>query len=237
MKSKFQISQILIFFILGLFITVQMKSIQKETKLTNIQKDLNQLQQVLKLQKETSGALDEQAKTYQKRLEDYENTYLKGNGIDVLKTELDNARFIAGLTDVGGSGIIITLDDSKKRIAEGVDPNNTVIHDSDLIEIINSLRYYGAEAMSINDERIVSTSEIQCAGPTVSVNNIRYAVPFVIKAIGNADYLEAGIKTQGNIIDIMSIYGIQINIKKDNKITIPKYNPINNTISTAEVGG
>ena len=60
-----------------------------------------------------------------------------------------------------------------------------IIHDEDLLRVLNELCAAGAEAISINDQRIVATTEVRCAGPTVSVNNVRSAPPYVIKAIGN----------------------------------------------------
>lgn len=237
MKHKIQFSQLIIFLILGILVVVQIKSIQIETLKTKRQKDINNLQQQLLKQREISAKYQEQLKAVEKKVEEYKNSHLVNNGSGELQNELEYAKFAAGLTDVSGQGIAITLDDSKKRISESENPNNALIHDSDLIEITNLLKIYGAQAISINDERIVSTSEIQCAGPTVSVNGIRYAVPFQIRAIGNADYLEAGIKSPGNILDIMSIYGIQISIKKENNIKIPKYNFINKNIIYSEIGG
>ena len=65
-----------------------------------------------------------------------------------------------------------------------------IIHDDDLLRVINELRAAGAEAIAINGERIVAMSEIRCAGPTLSVNNNRSAPPYEIKAIGNPNNLE-----------------------------------------------
>lgn len=237
MKSKIQMGQLIIFMLLGLLIAVQFKSIQKENIQSKRQSDLTKLQEILSEQRNYSLTLTEQLKAKQKEVDDYEKTYLTSSDIQTLKTDLDSARFLAGMTSVRGPGIIITLDDSKIRLAEGVNPNNTIIHDANLSEIVNTLRAYGAQAISINDERLIATSEIQCAGPTVSVNNVRYAVPFVIKAIGDANYLEAIMKTPGNVIDIMATYGIQISIKKDNNIVVPSYNQINKAITITNLGG
>ena len=75
----------------------------------------------------------------------------------------------------------------------------------------------------MNDQRLISTSEIRCAGPTISVNNTRVAVPFVIKAIGNAKSMEDAIKMRGGVAETLSVWGIQVDIKKDNNIVIPAY--------------
>lgn len=237
-SKKIQLLEVTLFIILGLLISLQIKSIQKEEYLNNKQKDLGKLQQLLKEEQDRSLALQEQLKTYENKAESYEENLLKGSQVETLRLQLEKYRFLAGLTDVQGPGIIITLDDSKKRVYEGVNPNDTIIHDGDLIEIINLLRSNSAQAISINGERIISTSEIQCAGPTISVNHVRYAVPYVIKAIGDADYLEASLKAPGSYLDIMSIYGIQISIKKDYNIVIPKYRGLLSRESKiTEIGG
>lgn len=223
MKKKLYFFRIFLFIILGLLISMQIRSIQTEADMNNKQKNLVELQKILKKEKEKSLALEVQLKEQENKVDEFETRLSKDEGIEFLKADLDSARFLAGLTDVAGPGVVISLDDSKKRTFEGVDPNDTVIHDWQLVDIVNLLKSCGAQAISINDERLVSTSEIQCAGPTVSVNHVRYTVPFIIKAIGNADYLEAKLKEPGNVFEIMSIYGIQINIKKESNITISKY--------------
>ena len=98
-----------------------------------------------------------------------------------------------------------------------------IVHDTYLLTILNELRASGAEALSINDERILATSEIRCAGPTVSINNTKLAAPFEIKAIGNADTLENALRMPGGAIDEAGFYGIDVTIKKSNKLLIKKY--------------
>ena len=101
--------------------------------------------------------------------------------------------------------------------------NNVDVLNEDILKVINELRAAGAEAISLNDQRLISTSEIRCAGPTISVNNTRVAAPFVIKAIGNAKSMEDAIKMRGGVAETLSVWGIQVDIKKDNNIVIPAY--------------
>ena len=92
---------------------------------------------------------------------------------------------LAGLTSVEGGGVQVTLSDSTQTNNLTENANAYVIHDLDILQVINELRDAGAEAISLNGERVVSTSEVRYAGSTVSINNNRYAAPFVIKAIGD----------------------------------------------------
>ena len=100
---------------------------------------------------------------------------------------------------------------------------------------LNELRAAGAEALSLNDERILATSEIRCAGPTVSVNNTKKAAPFVIRAIGDPETLENALKMPNGAVDQMKVYGINITIKRENNLTIGKYTGVINYKYATEV--
>lgn len=124
------------------------------------------------------------------------------------ETDIAEYRFNAGLTTVSGSGIDIGLDDAPTRyeLTPGL-----LVHDIYLNEIVNTLRLAGAQAISINGERIVSMSETLCVGPSIRVNNTKLFAPYHIQAIGNPQELMTAFKSS-------SIYSIMI---KDNLIVDP----------------
>src|SRR5690606_23984647 len=97
-----------------------------------------------------------------------------------------------------------------------------IIHDADITGILNELRSNGAEAISINGERILGTSKLVCAGPTIFLNKSRYPPPYVIKAIGDPDTLYNAIDQLSNVA-IMRIYGIRVDIRKEYDMVIEKY--------------
>jgi uncharacterized protein YlxW (UPF0749 family) len=113
--------------------------------------------------------------------------------LQALRVELERQRLLAGLTPVQGPGVLVTLDDSDAQIPLGADPNAYIIHEYDLRDIVNVLWMAGSEAISINDERLVSNSSIYCLGSTVMVNDTRLSPPYFIRAVGNPriqqDYL------------------------------------------------
>lgn len=149
-----------------------------------------------------------------------------GGAAEVMKNELNRAEMIAGLTDVEGSGISVVLKDGTSQNAgAGViyDESYGIVHDSYVLMFLNELRAAGAEALSINDERILATSEIRCAGPTISINNTKKAAPFEIKAIGDPDTLENALKMPGGAIDQSKFYGIDVTVKRSSKLEIKKY--------------
>ncbi len=140
-----------------------------------------------------------------------------------LVNQLKRAEIMAGLVEVEGVGIIVTVKDSTKSDLSG-DINNYLIHDSDLLTIVNELRGAGAEALSINNERIISTTEIRCVGPTVSVNSTKITAPFVIKAIGDPITLENSLMMRGGAYDSLTAWGLEIEINKATDLVIPAYN-------------
>ena len=93
---------------------------------------------------------------------------------DAMAREVKSLKAKAGETALEGPGIKVTVDDSKVVSKPGDNANLYVIHDDDLLRLTNELRAAGAEALSVNKERLLDTSEIRCAGPTVSVNNTRF---------------------------------------------------------------
>lgn len=132
-------------------------------------------------------------------------------------------KVMAGLTALEGTGITVELDDSTKTAKSGENPNLYVIHDDDVLRVINELRAAGAEAIAINGQRLIDTSEIRCAGPTLSVNNVRSAAPFVISAIGDKTALENSIKMRGGVEQTLKVWGIRVEVKTYDDIYIPPF--------------
>lgn len=139
------------------------------------------------------------------------------------KQAIDELRLRAGQLPLTGPGVIVTIDDSKTASKAGDNQNLYIIHDDDLLKVVNELRAAGAEALSINGQRLMATSEIRCAGPTLSVNNVRSAPPYEIRAIGNVETLEKALLMRGGVADTLQVWGIQIDIKTAEQVTVPAY--------------
>ena len=141
-----------------------------------------------------------------------------------LEQELENLEKTLGKTDVEGEGIIITLTE-KKQSELSEDEEITPIKAEDLIYIVNYLKDSGAEAISINDERIVYNTYIVDIGESIKINGkfVR-ANTYTIKAIGNSSYLESSIFGKGGYAEQLDLTGIKPEVQKQNKIQISKYN-------------
>jgi uncharacterized protein YlxW (UPF0749 family) len=146
--------------------------------------------------------------------------------LQALQAELARQQLLAGLLAVRGQGVIVVLDDSKAQIPPGTDPNQYIIHEHDLRDIVNVLWMAGSEAIAINDERLVSHSSIYCVGSTVMVNDTRLSPPYLIQAIGNPrvqmDYLRNPSYLK-SMKEKQRLYGQRFEIKPTTSLTLPAY--------------
>ena len=141
--------------------------------------------------------------------------------------EIKLNNMLLGLTDVTGPGIVLTLKDNQGVTPEmvtaiGDDISYYLVHDSDLRLVVNELKNAGAEAISINDQRIISTSAITCEGNIIKVNGEKIGSPFVIKAIGSQELLYGALTRPGGPIDLFNSQVLS-EIKKSNNVEITKY--------------
>ena len=136
------------------------------------------------------------------RMTEIERTLGKGN--EMLTSQFEGARVQAGLTALKGPGVVIRLSDSPRQPGADEVPYDFIVHDIDLSVLVNELWASGAEAVEVNGQRMVTRSSIRCVGPTVLVNANRVASPFIVKAIGDVDHLEGGLKMPGGWLDSMS---------------------------------
>lgn len=128
----------------------------------------------------------------------------------------------AGLTPISGPGIILVLDDGTAPV---LDPNYAIVHDAILLRIVNELNSAGARAISINGERIVSTSEIRCAGPIIVINMHRMGAPFEMKVIGDPKKLENTLRASDGELEILRQNGFQIRykIQQEQRVEVPAF--------------
>ncbi|MCC0633190.1 MULTISPECIES: DUF881 domain-containing protein [unclassified Clostridioides] len=205
-------------FILGIFISTYIKSLNPnkvyitlsqtksiESEIENTNKEIKNLKEALKSNKNT--------------LDEYKQAENNGNESiqTLMKKELEEVKELSGYSTVTGPGITITMKDSERELKDGQNPNDLIIHDIDILRVLNDLKKAGAKAISINGERVLSTSKIKCSGATITVNDTTYGQPFIIKAIGDIDLLSAAINSPESYAkSLKDIYGINIKIQENN---------------------
>jgi uncharacterized protein YlxW (UPF0749 family) len=145
----------------------------------------------------------------------------------------------AGLTAVHGSGLQVILDDAPGQPATGdVDPNQLVVHQSDLQAVVNALWAGGAEAMTISGQRVIATSAVRCVGNTLLLNGEVFSPPFRVAAIGPSATMQGRLAASAGVKlfrEAAGYYGLGYTVETVDSLDLPAYSgPI--TLSYAHVG-
>lgn len=205
-------------FILGIFISTYIKSLDPNKVYITLSQTENIESEIENTKKEIKY-LKEALKSNKKTLNEYKKAKENGNESiqTLMKKELEEVKELSGYSTVTGPGITITMKDSDRELKDGQNPNDLIIHDIDILRVLNDLKKAGAKAISINGERVLSTSKIKCSGATITVNDTTYGQPFIIKAIGDIDLLSAAINSPESYAkSLKEIYGINIKIVENN---------------------
>lgn len=224
-RSKGELAVVVVCAIVGFLLAAQLRTVQltgAADQATAVR--LETLQDLYNELTAQRDGLAEQVNQLQGELALYRDQAASGQaGSEALRAELDQLEITAGLTDVEGPGVTVILEDSASANLTG-DEADYLIHDSDLLSVINELRSAGAEAISLNGERILATSEVRCTGAVVTVNGRRYAAPYIIFAIGDPDTLYSALTMRSGVADVLSQWGITVKVTASDLLLIPKYN-------------
>lgn len=213
--------------ILTMAIFIQIKTVESITEEEGISLNDNAelKDEVLRWRQNYKDAY-KQLENAEDRLEEVRTQASTSSELDIeVKNQITKNNTLLGLTEVQGPGIIIKLDDNREVNADEVlDINSYLVHEQDLIHIVNELFNAGADAISINGKRIVQTTSILCDGNILRVNDEMVGVPIEIKAIGYTERLYYNVAVrQGGYLKLMARDGVVVGIEKSDDITIPKY--------------
>ncbi len=176
--------------------------------------------------KELTSAQDE-INHLRRQNQDLNDQLAKRNGVtNTMNQELKDARMFAGLTDVVGPGVQVTLFDSAKHDDTPGDTLslNSLVHDVDIWRVVDELKIAGAEAVSINGQRIASASTIRCVGPVIQINGLPAAPPYVIQAIGDQSSLWGGVNLQNGVLDQMRRFDLNmVRVERKAELHLPAY--------------
>ncbi len=140
------------------------------------------------------------------------------------EAQIKNNQALLGLTEVSGPGFIIKLEEDQNiKANEVLNISGYLVHEDDLLYIVNELFNSGADAVSINDQRIVSISSILCDGNIIRINGKMVGAPLEIKAIGYPERLDGALNRPGGYLQTMARDGIKITTSRSENLTIPKY--------------
>ncbi len=228
-KWSFEFTISILIFLLVFAFTWQLKGVRKNSEIRDRQTlDRATLEKYYVDEVQKNEKLKIEIASQADIIEAFRNKAAQGDDYaSVLNEKLKKAELYAGLTKVTGKGVTVTLKDvelTKEMKESGLYNNYGIVHDVNIRTFINELKAAGAEAISVNGERIVAMSEVRCVGPTIMVNGDRVAAPFVIKAIGNPKNLESALTINGGAVEeATKIYGISVTVEKKDKLTIDEF--------------
>lgn len=194
----------------GLVPSVKLKDYEQELQKLRAQNE-SQTQQLIETEDRLEGLMNE------KSAED--------ESLKQIYSEMEKYKLAAGVVEVKGPGIVITLEDPEP-VDQYSETYSTLMYNYELLlSLVNRLKDAGSEAISINGERIVASTEISLAGDNVNINTRPTAPPYIIKAIGDPDTLEGTITIRYGIIEQMKgePYNIRVDIARRDDVVIPRY--------------
>lgn len=182
----------------------------QETELTKLRNENSQLTQELIVKEELLMKLqDDKAK--------------EDDSLQAILADQEKYKLAAGVVEVKGPGVIITLEDPAADEEIGGSYSELIYRYDLILELVNRLREAGTEAISINGLRVIGTTEISLAGENVNINGTPTSPPYAVKAIGNPDTLESAITIRFGILEQMRSYGIRTDLIKQDELVIPRY--------------
>ena len=150
------------------------------------------------------------------KIQEYQEEYKSDEQTErLLEAELESLKMLLGETDVVGQGIIMTI--SEENIKEDR------IYYEDLLNIVNDLKAAGAEAISINGNRIMNRTDIVEVNGYIKVNSKNTIAPYTIKAIGNQTYLESALLGVGGYVDELKKWGFDVEVERSEMVQIEAY--------------
>jgi len=145
----------------------------------------------------------------------------ENKNLNISKSDLEallQAKAKAGLTDLSGPGIILTMNDSFGVVSE-----DSIVHAADVRDVLNLLWGSGAEAITVNDERVVASTAVDCIVNTILINNTRISTPIVIRSIGDREEMARRLTDSSFLVDIHKRVlenGLKFDVQRGENISI-----------------
>ncbi|HVF11045.1 MAG TPA: DUF881 domain-containing protein [Abditibacteriaceae bacterium] len=139
-----------------------------------------------------------------------------------LGARIKELQMMAGLTAVSGPGVVVRLTDNPNAANGDAGPFLPgIVHDFDVLQVVNELRSAKAEAIAVNGTRITGYTPIRCVGPIIYVNWEVVAEPFRIEAIGDPANLMSALKTPNGIVDNLKNQTLGVQVTTARQLHLP----------------
>ncbi len=223
MKKNLVFSLTLVAIVLGALLALSLRTQQTYLPILPTTNP-RELAVLIKDLQDSNKNLREEIKSLRGRITQYEEQLSTGKGaIQALNEQLQSLKVLTGLTPVVGAGIEVVLNDIGVKAPSPELQSLYLIHDYDLLQLVNELKVAGAEAIAINGQRLSFYSTIRCVGNVIQINGVPVASPFRIQAIGDPEVLEGGLKTPGGILDLLGSSGIKIKVERKPQLLLPPF--------------
>lgn len=143
-----------------------------------------------------------------------------------LERRLNELKAQAGLSPTTGNGVMVQLDDSHTVAAGATNLEQAICHSTDLTDILNTAWRGGAQAISVNSQRVVSSTSVYCVGSTIMVNGSLLSPPFNIAVIGDQNSILGAFDDPSQLRDIKArrdVQGLGFRVTRANAINVPGY--------------
>jgi uncharacterized protein YlxW (UPF0749 family) len=233
-RIRSQVAVAVVCCILGFMLTYQFRIISLQDTKLNLQGDSSQITDEVGELKTQKDDLNKQINELQNKIKDYQQS--AANKSDVNKqivSDLNSLNLITGNTDVQGKGLIITITPKTNMFSSDISNRGDVITDKNLIDLLNELRFAGAEAISINDIRILSDTGIKTSSGVSNIflganERISPYEKITIRAIGDKDKLNSAMVFPG-VLDVIPSSSYTVTApEKSNSVLIYKSNTVTN---------
>lgn len=211
--------------VLGIGIGGQTRtSLAIRTNLRVTPPQLEELGYRLRRQERVTEALEAQVHEIRGQIAAYQTAAVEHQkGLSALHSQLESLRTLAGMTPLEGPGVVVELDDSRRPLRRGENPNEVILHNFDVATVVNDLWVAGAEAIALNGERLVATTGIQSLFRTFRVNSKRIIPPLSIAAIGDPRLLAGYVSRRGGSLDSLRAFAFPVRVTRVDRLTIPAY--------------
>lgn len=214
--------------ILGLIIAVQYRSVNNELfqGTDSISASRSYAREFTELQQQNE-LLVQQIDDLQAQIASYQNVDSADGTLEALSEEVNLYKKLGGFTAVTGEGIVVDFNSSEQN------PNLGALQ-RHILSLINELNAAGAEAIAVNEQRVINSTEIRHAGNVLMVNNVQIAPPYIIKVIGHSETLDAALNMRFGFIEMVRAGGYFIESRKHENVEIQAYpgRPIYNYAET-----
>lgn len=213
-----------VFLVLGFILAFSYKTLGKNVEEGNptstLLLDEERYREELILQQERNRELSDEIGSKQEEIRMYERSFseMEEDHVDLVQ-EATDLRLLLGVVPAHGSGIKVTLMDAEYDPVEQ-NPNDYIVHESHVFRVINELRISGAQGVSINGQRITSSSYIKCTGPVITVDGKTFPAPFVIEAIGDSTVLDEALHLKGGVVDGLVLDNIVVSTEQVKKLQL-----------------